>query len=66
MYTYLHKKIFTHYLKHFMESVKPVPRALVKDFCIRLQLLQKAEKKGVGLAWLMVCAFSFFLREAQA
>lgn len=47
-----------------MESVKPVHGTLVKDFCVLLQLFQKVEKKGLDLAWLVVCAFSLFLKEA--
>lgn len=43
-----------------MESVKPIHEGLVKDFCIRSQLLQKAEKKWLDLAWLVVSTFRIF------
>lgn len=44
----------------FMEIVKPVHRALAKDFYIRLHLFHKLEKKGLNLGWLIVCTFRVF------
>ena len=56
----MHVHICTENLHTLSQAFYGISEALVKDFCIRLQLLPKAEKKGLDPAWLMASAFRVF------